>query len=85
MWPKDLNADFTLKNCLFGAVKLTENADPDKYSYSGYGIWFNSHFFYSIPNFDWGKNAIIFGVDTSSSIHNDIKNKDIFILGKGPT
>ena len=30
--------DFTLKDCLFGAVKLTKNADPDKYSYSGYGI-----------------------------------------------
>ena len=27
----------TLENCLFGAVKLTENADIDKYRYSGYG------------------------------------------------
>ena len=25
--------DFTLDNCLFGAVKLTKNADPDKYEY----------------------------------------------------
>ena len=30
--------DHTLKNCLFGAVNLTENADFDKYGYSGYGI-----------------------------------------------
>ena len=29
-WSKDLNTDFTLGNCLFGAVKLTKNADPDK-------------------------------------------------------
>ena len=24
----------TLSDCLFGAVKLTKNADPDKYKYS---------------------------------------------------
>ena len=34
--------DFTLKNCLFRSVKLTKNADPDKYKYSGYGIRFDS-------------------------------------------
>ena len=28
-WSRDLNTDFTLGNCLFGSVKLTENADPD--------------------------------------------------------
>ena len=27
---KYLDTDFTLGNCLFGAVKLTRNADPDK-------------------------------------------------------
>ena len=34
------NNDPTLKNCLFGAVTLTKNADIDKYGYSGYGIGF---------------------------------------------
>ena len=29
-WSRELNTDFTLKDCLFGAVKLTKNADPDK-------------------------------------------------------
>ena len=33
--------DPTLKNCLFGAVTLTKNADFDKYGYSGYGIGFD--------------------------------------------
>ena len=33
--------DPTLKSCLFGAVTLTENADIDKYEYSGYGIRFD--------------------------------------------
>ena len=41
--------------------------------------------FSSIPNFDWGKNVIIFGVDISSSVHIDNKGKDTLILGKRPT
>ena len=39
---RDLNVDFTLGNCLFVAVKLTKNADPDKYWYNGYGIGFDA-------------------------------------------
>ena len=31
----------TIKNCLFGAVTLTKNADIEKYKYSGYGIGFD--------------------------------------------
>ena len=31
------------------------------------------------------KNAIIFRVDMSSSVHIDNRNKDILILGEGPT
>ena len=33
--------DPTLKNCLFGAVTLTKNADIDKYGYSAYVIGFD--------------------------------------------
>ena len=33
--------DPTLKNCLFGAVNLTKNADIEKYKYSDYGIGFD--------------------------------------------
>ena len=32
-----------------------------------------------------GRNVIIFGADMSSSVHIDYKNKDILILGEGPT
>ena len=49
-WSKDLNAEFTLKACLFSAAKLTINTDPDKYSYSGYG--FDSRLLFSFPCFD---------------------------------
>ena len=53
----------TLTNELFGAVKLTKNADIDKYKYSGYEIVFDIHGFYSHPSVETGGNVIIFGVD----------------------
>ena len=84
-WSQDLNAKFNLKDCFFGAVKLTKNANPNNYSYSRYGIGFDCRSLFSIPNFDWGKNVIIFGVDISSSLHTNNKNKDILILGEGQT
>ena len=70
---------------MFGALKLTRNADPDKYKYSGYGIEFDSRSEFSLPNGSMGKKVIIFGVDMSSSVHIDNKKKDILILDKGPT
>ena len=33
----------TLENCLFGAVRLTKNADIDRYGYPGYGSVFDRH------------------------------------------
>ena len=42
--------DPTLKNCLFGAVTLTKNADIDKCRYSGYGIGFDRRSDFSFPN-----------------------------------
>ena len=34
LWLNIQVADFALESSLFGAVKLTKNADPDKYKYS---------------------------------------------------
>ena len=75
----------TLTNILFRAVKLTKNADIDKYKYSGYGIGFDKKGFYSYPGDGTGKNVIIFAADMTSSIEIDNKGKDILILGRGPT
>ena len=77
--------DPTLKNCLFGAVTLTKNADIDKYGYSGYGIGFDRRGSFSFPGGGFGQNVIIFGVDMSSSAHIDNKKKDILVLGKRPS
>ena len=70
---------------MFGAVKLTKNGNPNKYSFSGYRNEFDSHSIFLIPNFDWGKNVVIFGADMGSSVHTNNKNKNILILGKGET
>ena len=72
----------TLQNALFGAVKLTENADINKYRYSGYGIGFDGKASFSFPGL--GCNETIFGVDMSLSTKIDNRKKDILILGKGP-
>ena len=77
------NNDSTLKNCLFGAVTLTKNADID--GYSGYGIGFHRRSRFSFPGGGFGQNVLIFGVDISFSAHIDNNKKDISILGKGPT
>ena len=63
-WSRGLNTAFPLKDCLCGAVKLVKNADPDKYSYSGFGNGFDSSSLFSVLN-SCGKNVTIFGVEIS--------------------
>ena len=49
---------------MFGTVKLTKNADPDKYSFSRYGAGFDCQF----EILTGGKKVVIFGLDISLSI-----------------
>ena len=81
---KELNTDFTLGSCLFRSVKLTKNADLDKYKYSVYGKRFDSRSEFSLPDGTMRKNVIIFGADMSSSVHIDNKGKHILVLGERP-
>ena len=77
--------DHTLKNCLFGAVTLTKNADIDKYRYSGYGAGFDRRSSFSFSGTGFCENVSIFRVDMSFSAHIDNKKKDILVLRKRPT
>ena len=74
-WFRNLNTDFALNNCLFGSAKLTKNADPDKYKYSGYGLGFDSRSEFLFTDGSMGENVIIFRADMSSSVHSDNKNR----------
>ena len=69
---------------MFGAVGLTKHVDIDRYKYSGHGAGFDRKGFFSIGD-EVGRNVIIFGVEMSLSSHIGNKEKDILILGKGPT
>ena len=41
-WSRDLNSVFASKDCLFGGVKLANNADSGKYVYTSCVIGFDS-------------------------------------------
>ena len=65
-----------LENSLFGVVKLSRNADLDKYEYSGYGIGFDARGNFSLSDsIRFTRNIIIFGADVSSSCHVDNRKK----------
>ena len=76
------NPDFTVQNGLFGAVKITKNANTSHYKYKGYGICFDSESSFSFDNRIDAKNVIIFGVNTSNSSHSTNKTQNIYVLGK---
>ena len=75
LWISSHVNDPTLKNCLFGAVTLTKNADIEKYKYSGYGTGFDRRSSFSFPSCGFGLNMLIFGADMSTSIHIGNKKK----------
>ena len=77
--------DHKLRNCLFGAVTLTKNADIDRYGYSGYGIGFDRRGRFSFPGGGFGRNVLIFGVDMSFSAHIDNKKRHISIRNRSNT
>ena len=43
LWSYIQGVGFTLGYSSYGAIKLTKNADFNKYSYYGYGIGFDSY------------------------------------------
>ena len=65
---------------MFGAVRLTKNADIDNYWCSSFRIGFDRRSSISFPSGRFGQNVMIFGVDMSSSVHVD--NKTFWFLEK---
>ena len=69
---------FTVQNALFGAMEITKNADTSKYKYKRSGICFDKGGSFSKGNISSGKNALIFGVDESSLVHENNKANNIY-------
>ena len=84
-WSRDLTTKFTLGDFLFGAVKLTENGDPEKHWFVGCDTGFGRSSDFPI-NGERGWNIIIFGFDKSLSVHSDNrKKKDMLVVDELPT
>ena len=83
-----MSSNNALKNCLFGATivtKLGDTKDPDKYIYSGYGLGYGIKGPFAHPQGEMTRNIIIFGVDSSNSVHATNKIQNILKLGHGLT
>ena len=80
-WLRNFNTDFALKICLFKSVKLTENADPDKYK----NIAATAQDLILVQNFHLQMKIWENVADMSSSWHIDNKNKYILILNERST
>ena len=75
-----------LRNSLFEAVKLTKNADFDKYKYVWYSIGFGAFKSFSLSDSSrFGENIVTCGANMNSSVHYDNRKRVIFIPGRGPT
>ena len=70
---------------MFGVIKLTKSADPDKYGYNGFTDRFDTRLPFSWADGSWCKNVAIFGVDNSSPLHIHNIKKDILVLGDSTT
>ena len=83
------NTDYTIQNALFGAMKITKNTDSSKNNYKGYGLCFDEggEFSHTVKQGNFNRttnarNVIIFGVDTSSSIHATNRANKIYVMGE---
>ena len=84
---------YTIQNALFGAMQITKDAtDYDKNNYKGYGICFDerSEFGHTITEGGHAhttdpRNVLIFGADTSFSVHATNRANYIYLMGTGLT
>ena len=87
------DTSFTIQNALFGAMQITKKAtDNSKNNYKGYGIFFGerSQFGHTITedgraHTTNSRNALIFGVDMSFSVHATNRANSIYVMGDGLT
>ena len=66
-------------------TKPGDTTDTDKYIYSGYGLGFDSASQFTHPQGGMARNIIIFGVNSSNSVHATNKTQNILMLGHGLT
>ena len=67
LWPFNVDIKFKLLTYLFGAVRSSKTADPNRSFSSGYRIGYHAREVFSLSTGDgFRKNTIRFGVDNKS-------------------
>ena len=77
--PRTNSSSIVLENCLFGKIKMTKNADTDKYKYQSHRKEFDLTGTFTHPDGEIGKNVIIFEADMTNSKHVNNKTKDVLV------
>ena len=67
---------------MFGAIKITKNADTSKHKYKGYGICFEEGGTFSEGSISNGRKVLIFGVHESFLFHSNNKANNIYVMVK---
>ena len=83
-WLGNPTNSFKFKNCSFGATTIAKNSNIEEWVYNGYGIVLDRAGSWNFGN-DFPLNAVIFGVNNSSSSHADSHKNNFLVLGEGPT
>ena len=66
-------------------TKPGDTRDTDKYIYSGYGLGFDSTSQFTHPQGGMARSIIIFGLNSSNSVHATNKTQNTLMLGHGLT
>ena len=74
-WSRYLSRKFSLSDCLFRAVKLTNNDDPYKYGHSNYSVGFCALSQFSLSISEFGNIVVICDVKNSLSVYADNREK----------
>ena len=69
---------------MFRASNIVRNSDKEKWVYSDYGIAFDGAGLWNFRKY-FAKNAVIFGIDNSSSSHTDNRKNSLLVLVEVPT
>ena len=84
-----INTNYIYSKCFIWSYEITKNTDSSKNNYTWYDLCFGVEgaFGHTVRQGNFNrvtnaKNVIIFGVDTSSSIHATNRANNIYVMGK---
>ena len=83
-WSNNSSKHFALKYCLFGTIKLTNQAIRSKFIYSGWETAFDEVGKWNYCN-DYARNNTLFGVRSTSSMNTHNYRNSFLVLDEDLT